>query len=902
MGDLIGRDRPLAVLLAESRKALSGRGGACFVTGEAGIGKTALVSAVVASARAAGAVVVVGACWEGEEAPGCWPWLQVVRELRPQHRFAQPGFEFYDEVTRLLVAAARERPLVVLLEDLHWADPASLRLLDFVVQHARHERLLLLGTSRSDLARQATTVELTGLDQRGVGAVVERIIGAEPDAELVERIHGCTGGNPFFVEQAVHLWQGGSPLAPSVRARLSRHSPDVVEVLEIAAGLGPRFHRDLLAALTEQPVEQLLGQAGNLVEALGDGWFSFAHELIREELRADLKATSTAVMRALDENPSLAEHLLPAERAHHAHIAGEQGIDHFVAAAEDAVSRLASEEAVRHYQRALDRIPLARKEPLSRVALALGLAQQWAGDEGGAARSFDIASSTARELDEPGLLARIALELYLNHSPVELRHAHTRLGLGEPSGTDDEIARAVSRRASELARERGDDEALRFSLNARIATTWGIGTAGERVAITEELISLARRAGDRELELQALSWRIGALLENGDPRYRAEHHRYVAEAERTGLPFFRNDAQLNRTMLATLSGDFAEARDCADRAREIGGQPHLDRDDVRLLQRWAIELRAGREEPADALAEQLRDRGASYSVLLKGITAARRGEPVALPEAEFPRWISALWLWLRVEAAVASGDAELCARVRADLLPYSGQWAVAATVVVAGPVDLWLGMLEGDESRFAAVIAQAEALGARPWVEEARTRLRRDKALKDNAFRLVDEVWTLTFAGRSVQVPDSKGLRDLHALLSNPGADISASWLLNPDAPRALGADDVLDAEAKARYRRRLDELESRIDEEPDARKAARLDAERQALIDELRAAAGLGGRTRRLGDTAERARKAVGNRVRDALRRLDDRHPALAAHLREAVATGSTCRYDPAPGVTWKL
>ncbi|GAA4013201.1 hypothetical protein GCM10022247_39880 [Allokutzneria multivorans] len=897
MGELIGRDRPLAVLLAELRKALSGRGGACFVIGEAGIGKTALVSAVVGSARVAGAGVVVGSCWGGEEAPGCWPWLQVVRELRPQHRFAQPGFEFYDEVTRLLVSAARERPLVVLLEDLHWADTTSLRLLDFVVQHARHERLLVIGTCRVDLARQATTVELTGLDQRGVGAMVELITGAEPDAELVERIHGCTGGNPFFVEQAAHLWQGGSPLTPSVRARLSRHSQDVVDVLESAAGLGPRFHRDLLAALAKRPVDQLLGQAGNLVEALGDGWFAFSHELIREELRTDPEATSAAVMRALAENPALAEHLLPAERAHHAHIAGDEGIEHFVAAAEDAVGRLASEEAVRHYRRALDRIPLECKEERSRVALALGLAQRWAGDEGGAARSFDIASSTARELDEPGLLARTALELYLNHSPAELRHAHVRLGLGEPTGTDDEIARAVSRRASELARERGDDDALRFSLNARIASTWGIGTARERIAITEELIPLARRAGDHELELQAMSWRVGALLENADPRYRAEHHRYVTEAERTGLPFFRNDAQLNRAMLATLSGDFDEARDCADRAREIGGQPHLDRDDVRLLQRWAVELRAGRSEEADALAEQLRDRGASYSLLLKGITAARRGEPVALPEAEFPRWISALWLWLRVEAAVASGDAELCARVRADLLPCSGQWAVAATVIVAGPVDLWLGMLEDDESRFAAVIAQAEALGAHPWAEEARARSR-----SDNVFRLADEVWTLTFARRSVQVPDSKGLRDLHKLLSNPGVDISASWLLNPDAPKALGADDLLDAEAKARYRQRLDELETRIDRAPDARSAARLDAERRALLEQLRAAAGLGGRSRRLGDTAERARKAVGNRVRDALRRLDDRHPALAAHLREAVATGSTCRYDPAPGITWRL
>ena len=87
-----------------------------------------------------------------------------------------------------------------------------------------------------------------------------------------------------------------------------------------------------------------------------------------------------------------------------------------------------------------------------------------------------------------------------------------------------------------------------------------------------------------------------------------------------------------------------------------------------------------------------------------------------------------------------------------------------------------------------------------------------------------------------------------------------------------------------------------------DGRRLAELDAERAALLDQLRAAAGLAGRDRRLGDQAERARKAVTGRIRDTLRRIDERHPALAAHLRESVTTGGACRYRPAEPVPWRL
>lgn len=160
-------------------------------------------------------------------------------------------------------------------------------------------------------------------------------------------------------------------------------------------------------------------------------------------------------------------------------------------------------------------------------------------------------------------------------------------------------------------------------------------------------------------------------------------------------------------------------------------------------------------------------------------------------------------------------------------------------------------------------------------------------------------------------MPDAKGLRDLHTLLSRPGAELPAVQLLAPEggevvvAARRMGGDPVLDEEAKARYRShltRLDEETERALELGDDRRAAELDREREALLSELRLAAGLGGRARRLGDEAERARKTVTARIRDVLRKLDSLHPALAAHLRATVSTGATCRYDPNPTTTWHL
>jgi hypothetical protein len=182
---------------------------------------------------------------------------------------------------------------------------------------------------------------------------------------------------------------------------------------------------------------------------------------------------------------------------------------------------------------------------------------------------------------------------------------------------------------------------------------------------------------------------------------------------------------------------------------------------------------------------------------------------------------------------------------------------------------------------------------------------------RSGEFRRDGAVWSLSFAGRSAHLPDAKGLRDLRTLLSLPGQDVPAVRLLAPDggelvvAARRMGGDEVLDEEAKTRYRRRLTLLDEEIDravELGEDRRAAEFDRERAALLEELRSAAGLGGRTRRLGDEAERARKTVTARIRDILRKLDHAHPELATHLRASISTGSTCRYQPESETTWRL
>jgi hypothetical protein len=230
-------------------------------------------------------------------------------------------------------------------------------------------------------------------------------------------------------------------------------------------------------------------------------------------------------------------------------------------------------------------------------------------------------------------------------------------------------------------------------------------------------------------------------------------------------------------------------------------------------------------------------------------------------------------------------------------------------------VDHHLGALAasfGDtataEAHYRTALAMHERLGAAGWArlsEQALAKLLAPPASQaPNELRLVNGVRLISFQGKQVQVPDSKGLGDLAVLIGAHGADVHVFTLIGHKLAR-LGADPVLDERARAAFKSRLADLAWEIDDADAAGRAERaetLRSERDALIHEVAAAAGLGGRDRRLGDETERARKTVSARVRDALSKIEHVHPELAAHLRSALRMGAVCSYTPAEPTTWKV
>jgi hypothetical protein len=185
-----------------------------------------------------------------------------------------------------------------------------------------------------------------------------------------------------------------------------------------------------------------------------------------------------------------------------------------------------------------------------------------------------------------------------------------------------------------------------------------------------------------------------------------------------------------------------------------------------------------------------------------------------------------------------------------------------------------------------------------------------DAALADTkVFRREGDHWLLVFDAHPVRVRDLKGMRYLARLLADPrrehhvldlvAAESGSGVAGTPSVP--IGdAGEVLDAQAKEAYRRRLAEIDEDIDEARalgDAERERQADAERELLLRELSRAVGLGGRDRRAGAASERARAAVTRAVRQAITRITEHHPELGHHLDDAIRTGSYCTYLPDPG-----
>jgi hypothetical protein len=228
-------------------------------------------------------------------------------------------------------------------------------------------------------------------------------------------------------------------------------------------------------------------------------------------------------------------------------------------------------------------------------------------------------------------------------------------------------------------------------------------------------------------------------------------------------------------------------------------------------------------------------------------------------------------------------EAESCAEL-ADLLEGAGEQYRVRAAALAAELGLHAVAARTNRTQTPAV-APGAALAV----------LRRD-----------GELWEVGYRGCTIHLRDAKGLHDLAALVRRPEVEVHVLDLASPQAPRQSAGGPVLDARARTEYRRRLaqlDQEQAQAQQYRDESRHRQLTREREALLAELRTAAGLGGRARLLGgDVTERARKAVTSRLRDAIRRIQAASPELGAHLDRSVVTGTSCRYQPTEPVRWVL
>jgi hypothetical protein len=373
-----------------------------------------------------------------------------------------------------------------------------------------------------------------------------------------------------------------------------------------------------------------------------------------------------------------------------------------------------------------------------------------------------------------------------------------------------------------------------------------------------------------------------------DPSFVAESFRGVPAME--AVDDLR--VQLVIALLGALTGDLDAARVSLDRCADAALAAELDSGWPGMMMQLAeLIVAVGGHPAAHAVRHAIEPFGPVWVV--EGIGAAIRG-PLD-----------------RVLGSLAALDGDLEAADSHFAVAHDSA-VRAGAVLLAAVADHQAGLALGDRTRLNRAADVWRRVGASSRLSqidalvELPTRHRAAPAEPGNQFLRDGDVWSITFNGETRALTDRKGLRDLARLLAEPGREIAAQDLMATAGTIIdAGGGPVIDAEARDAYRARLVRIEAELDQADasgDRELSAGLAAEQEALIAELRGAYGLGGRPRRVGASAERARTAVRSRVRDALHCIEVAHPALGRHLAHSVRTGTYCVYQPDPPVDWNV
>jgi class 3 adenylate cyclase/tetratricopeptide (TPR) repeat protein len=582
-GIFVGREKELDELRGYLEETLSGHGRTAMLVGEPGIGKTRTSEELTTYARLRSVQVLWGQCYESEAMPAYWPWVQVIRSyvhdrdpatlmsemgsaaaeiaqvvsdvrerlpglpVSPSSDPEQARFRLFDGITQFLKNATKAQPMVLVLDDLHWADKSSLLLLQFLAREIRSSRLLVIGTYRDvEVGRQhplsQTLAELNrehlmqrivlrGLSEEDIARFVYMTSGVEPPEALVKAVNKETEGNPFFVNEIVRLlvsdgrlehvtdvssWSVTIPQSVKevVGRRLNHLSPDCNRVLTAGAVIGREFDLDILKDVCNIPEDRVLDlleeadAARVIAEVQGTmGRYVFTHALIRETLSSELSTTRRVRLhRQIAQTLEALHRQKPdaylAQMAYHYFEGAQSGdVDKAVQfsrlAGDKAMASVAYEEAASHYENALQAIHLTDggdKTLECDLLLALGDARWKAGEPPASRQTYERAADIARAENLPEKLAAAAL------------------GIGGRLATTYSVDAALVVLLEEALAVLPDDRySLRSRVLSRLAQEVG-GSAGRpdparALELSDEAVLLARKSRDHLALSHALEGR-----------------------------------------------------------------------------------------------------------------------------------------------------------------------------------------------------------------------------------------------------------------------------------------------------------------------------------------------------------------------------------------------------------
>ncbi|WP_067983543.1 BTAD domain-containing putative transcriptional regulator [Nocardia caishijiensis] len=791
----VGRDHELAALVKAAEQAIIDGARTALITGEAGQGKSTLLEHLATTLTRDGWLVAAGRCPDVDSAPPAWAWVEVLQSIAestapqpfsedlapllvdsaPAHGDAAAGrFRLRRAVWAWVAAAATDRPVAVVLDDLHWADAATLELLTggidtrapiLIVAAYRSDESERLTETLATLARTAPLrLDLPGLDRDAVAELVRAE--CDTDDSTVAGIAERTGGNPFYVRETARLLNGeGALVALSevpegvrdvLRRRLARLPDSGVSVLRLAAVAGRECSVEVLVRAADTDEDGVLdavdaGVIAGLLDEPGPGRVRFVHALVRDTLVTGVSRARTTRMHARIASALEGSGDIVALAHHWARAGSPKAVGYCVQAAELAEARYAHDVAV---VLLTDAVAVAR-EPDERVDLLGRLlrAQVRAGSIAGARRTREEAVEFAESLGREDLMIA-AFTAWTEPTPWQSRMYGT-------------IDRPIVERLARLLTRTDLDRDVRAHLliaythelvgeddpTVMPAALEALESATSSRLRAAALLILARASGRQEYSRELLAigtehdlpvYRITALLNlaagaaaANDPatmRRVSEQARDLARAYR--MPEAVGAAEIALATLVLIEGRFADAERryiTATQRMERAGSVHAA--GFLRIARAAIWINDG------TLGAHLDEVRAFHAALGPMVTdlltlvlhAAGRGNEV---EPTPPAPIRADFFFtfltsLRALALIAVNDRDGAERVYTDLLPHrdgppagaeSVSLAVRPVAHILGELAQFLGRNDEAAAHFARAADIAEMWNAPHWSTTARAR------------------------------------------------------------------------------------------------------------------------------------------------------------------------------------